>query len=138
VRYLGVDFGTSRTGLSLSDATGLICRPLTVVVERDTEALIDRVLEYARSEDVGEIVVGLPRPLSGGTNAQLEAAAAFAKRLGERASMVVVTWDERFTSKLAERGRSASTPADAVAACYMLQNYLDAVHLKSNRDQCSG
>ncbi len=138
MRYLGVDFGASRTGLSLSDATGLICRPLTVVVERDTEALIDHVLEYACAEDVGEIVVGLPRPLSGGTNAQLEAADAFAKRLGERASMVVVTWDERFTSKLAERGRSKSTPADAVAACYVLQNYLDAVHLKSERDQRSG
>lgn len=138
MRYLGVDFGASRTGLSLSDATGLICRPLTVVVERDTEALIDRVLEYACREDVEEIVVGLPRPLSGGTNAQLEAANVFAGRLGERATMAVVTWDERFTSKLAQRGRSASTPADAVAACYVLQNYLDAVHLKSERDQRSG
>ena len=137
VRYLGVDFGASRTGLSLSDASGLICRPLTVVVERDTEALIERVLEYACREDVGEIVVGLPRPLSGGTNAQLEAADAFSGRLRVRAPMAVVTWDERFTSKLAERGRSANTPADAVAACYVLQNYLDAVHLKSERDQRS-
>jgi putative holliday junction resolvase len=138
VRYLGVDFGSARTGLSLSDTTGLICRPLTVVVERDIEALIDRVLEYACREDVGEIVVGLPRPLSGGTNAQLEAADAFAGRLRERASMAVATWDERFTSKLAESGRSPRTPADAVAACYVLQNYLDAVHLKFERDQRSG
>ena len=137
MRYLGVDFGASRTGLSLSDATGLICRPLTVVAERDTETLIDRVLEYACSEAVGEIVVGLPRPLSGGTNAQLEAAEAFARRLAGRAPMVVATWDERFTSKLAERGRSGSTPADAVAACYVLQSYLDAVHSKSERDQRS-
>lgn len=138
MRYLGVDFGAARTGLSLSDTTGLICRPLTVVMERDIEALIDRVLEYASSEDVGEIVVGLPRPLSGGTNAQLEAAEAFADRLRERASATVVTWDERFTSKLAERGRSSSTSADAVAACYVLQNYLDALHLKSEHDQRVG
>ncbi len=138
MRYLGVDFGSARTGLSLSDTTGLICRPLTVVMEHDTEALIDRVLEFARGESVGEIVVGLPRPLAGGTNAQLEAADAFARRLRERASMSVVTWDERFTSKLAERGRSRGTSADAVAACYVLQNYLDAVHSKSERDQRSG
>jgi len=138
MRYLGVDYGASRTGLSLSDATGLICRPLTVVVERDADALIDRVLEHADQEDVGAIVVGLPRPLSGGTNAQLEAADDFARRLRERASMTVATWDERFTSKLAERGRSVGVPADAVAACYVLQNYLDAMHLKSERDQRSG
>ena len=138
MRYLGVDFGATRTGLSLSDASGLICRPLTVVVERDVDALIDLVLDYADREEVGEIVVGLPRPLSGGTNAQLEAADDFAKRLRERASMTVATWDERFTSKLAERGRSATAPADAVAACYVLQNYLDAVHLKSERDLRSG
>lgn len=133
VRYLGVDFGSARTGLSLSDSTGLICRPLTVVGERDIEALIDRILEYACAEEAGEIVVGLPRPLSGGTNAQLKAADAFARRLRERASMTVTTWDERFTSKLAESGRSGRAPADAVAACYVLQNYLDAVHLESER-----
>lgn len=134
MRYMGVDFGGARTGLSLSDATGLICRPLTVIEERDTDALIDRVLGYAEREEVGEIVVGLPRPLSGGTNAQLQAAEHFARRLGERTSAPIVTWDERFTSKLAERGRTARTPADAVAACHLLQSYLDAVHARSERE----
>ena len=40
--------------------------------------------------------------------------------------MPVATWDERFTSKLAESGRTKDLPQDAVAACYMLQSYLDS------------
>lgn len=131
---MGVDFGGARTGLSLSDSTGLICRPLAVIEERDTDALLDRVLACATHEGVGEIVVGQPRPLSGGTNAQLQAAEDFARRLGELAAVSIVMWDERFTSKLAERGRSSRTPADAVAACHLLQSYLDAVHAHSERE----
>lgn len=134
MRYLGVDYGGVRTGLSLSDATGLICRPLCVIKQRDADALIESVLAHAAREEAGEIVVGLPRPLSGGTNAQLQAAEAFARRLAERTRTPVVTCDERFTSKLAEKGRTARTPADAVAACHLLQSYLDALYAQSERE----
>lgn len=126
MRVLGIDLGGSRTGLALSDPLGLTCSPLDVVAERDEERLLLRIMAEVKGQDVGEIVVGLPRPLSGGTNRQVESALAFAKRLERQSGMPVVTWDERFTSKLAERGRSRVTAQDAVAACYMLQSYLDS------------
>jgi putative Holliday junction resolvase len=126
VRVLGIDLGGSRTGLALSDPLGLTCSPLDVVAERDEERLLLRIVAEVKEQDVGEIVVGLPRPLAGGTNRQVESAFDFAKRLERQSGVPVVTWDERFTSKLAERGRSRVKAQDAVAACYMLQSYLDS------------
>lgn len=79
----------------------------------------------AVDREVGEIVVGLPRPLAGGTNQQMRDVLSFVTRLESSVSVPVHVWDERFTSRLAERRRSRGRPRDAVAACYMLQNYLD-------------
>jgi putative Holliday junction resolvase len=126
VRVLGVDLGRRRTGLALSDPYGFTCSPLEVVNERDEERLLLRIMDVAREQEVGEIVVGLPRPLAGGTNRQVESVLAFVALLEERAGIHVLTWDERFTSKLAEKGRSRTVSQDAVAACYMLQGYLDS------------
>ncbi len=95
--------------------------------------MVRRIVEEAEREGASRIVVGLPRPLAGGTNAQLEAAQAFARRLQAATHLSVVTWDERFTTKLAERGRRGKGPADAVAACHLLQNYLDACYLREGR-----
>jgi putative Holliday junction resolvase len=129
VRVLAVDVGESRSGLALSDPLGITCSPLAVVEERRAEALVARIAETVRTHDVGEIVVGVPRPLKGGTNQQVQAVMSFVDALSQATSVPVYTWDERFTTKLAERGRRArgtKQPADAVAACYFLQDYLDA------------
>jgi RNase H-fold protein (predicted Holliday junction resolvase) len=80
------------------------------------------------------IVVGLPRPLGGGTNSQMDQVLAFVGRLRLEGAMPVDTWDERFTSKLAEKGHGPREARDAIAACYMLQNYLDA-HSETTRQE---
>jgi putative holliday junction resolvase len=126
LRILGVDLGGVRTGLALSDPAGIICRPLDIIVSRDEEEVLAAVLAAAAREDVGEIVVGIPRPLAGGRNAQSDRTEEFVRALAGRTTLLVSTWDERFTSKLAEAGRRGPGPADAVAACYLLQNYLDS------------
>jgi putative holliday junction resolvase len=121
-----VDLGRSRTGLALSDPLGITCRPFGIVAERDEERLIVKIVTVAEEEEVGEIVVGLPRPLSGGTNRQMESVLSFTERLDHAVAVPVGVWDERFTSKLAEKGRSRTESHDAIAACYMLQSYLDS------------
>lgn len=125
MRVLGIDWGARRTGLALSDPLGMTCSPLHVLEERDGERLLLRIMEVAGEQDVKEMVVGLPRPLAGRTNRQLEAVLEFVATLRCRVGMSVTTWDERFTSKLAERGRSPRRAQDSVAACYMLQDYLE-------------
>ena len=71
-------------------------------------------------------MVGLPRPLSGGSNAQVQKVMEFVTTLAESSRLEVETWDERFTSRLADAHSDGTTPSDSVAACYMLQNYLDS------------
>jgi putative Holliday junction resolvase len=125
VKLLGVDYGKKRTGLAISDVAGVTCRPLTILTEREMASLTRAVAEVAAEHEVEGIVVGVPRPLSGGTNQQLEDVLQFVERLRCDSALPVATWDERFTSVLAVRGRRGTQPIDAVAACYMLQNYLD-------------
>ncbi len=126
MRLLGIDLGSSRTGLALSDPMGMICSPLKTLEERDEGRLIERIAAVVEERGVTTVVVGLPRPLSGGTNRQLESVLAFKTRLERELSVPVVTWDERFTSKLAQQGKTRSNERDSVAASYMLQNYLDS------------
>lgn len=125
MRALGIDYGRTRTGLALSDPLGVSCSPFDVVTERDEERLALRIASVAMEKEVGEIIVGLPRPLGGGTNQQMRDVLSFAARLESVTTVPVRVWDERFTSKLAQRGRYGRAN-DAVAACYMLQNYLDS------------
>ena len=94
MRVLGIDVGTSRTGVALSDPLGVTCTPLPVIRERDREKTLLRVVAVAEEHGAGEIVVGLPRPLGGGSNEQLEAVVAFTERLAALTAMPVVTWDE--------------------------------------------
>jgi putative Holliday junction resolvase len=133
VRILGVDLGATRTGLALSDPLGITCSPLRVIVERDGAQTMLRVVEAAREHGVNEIVVGVPRPLRGGSNPQLESAERFARGLEALGEFKVSVCDERFTTKLAERGRSRDSQQDSIAACYILQGYLDSI--STSREQ---
>ncbi len=60
----------------------MTCRPFGIVAERDEDRLIVKIATVVEEEEVGEIVVGLPRPLSGGTNRQMESVISFTERLG--------------------------------------------------------
>jgi RNase H-fold protein (predicted Holliday junction resolvase) len=104
------------------------------VAERDEALVIRSIVEKATDQGVSMIVVGLPRPLSGGSNSQVAGVLQFVERLRTATSIPVRTWDERFTSKMAREGRPGRGPDDAVAACYMLQNFLDA-HGESGGDR---
>ena len=125
MRVLGIDLGTTRTGVALSDPLGITCSPLPVIRERDEKKVLLRVVALAVELGADEIVVGFPRPLGGGSNRQLETVLAFKERLAAATSTPVSTWDERFTSKLADRGGKRTGEQDSVAACYMLQDFLD-------------
>lgn len=122
---MGIDVGASRTGVAISDPLGVTCTPLPVIRERDRDKALLKVVAVARKYDAGEIVVGLPRPLAGGTNEQMDAVVSFKERLAALTTTPVMMWDERYTSKLADSGAKRRGEQDSVAACYMLQDYLD-------------
>lgn len=123
MKVLALDYGSARTGVAVSDATGTVARPLGVVEQAATGEGIRRLVEIAVREDAQEIVVGLPLTLRGERGEQAEETERFVRLLREALDVPVATFDERFTTDLAE---SAPTRAeeDAVAAAHLLSSYL--------------
>lgn len=130
-RILGVDYGTKRIGLAISDGVGLTARPLEVVSRGGLAAALRRIdAEYG----VDKVVVGLPTGLSGNEGTSAEGARGLGAEVGETLGVDVEYVDERFTSKLAEsallesgmKRRDRKETVDKVAAAIILQTYLDA------------
>lgn len=131
---MALDVGGRRIGVAVSDPLGIIARSLEVIVRRTNESAIQRIGELAHEHDVGEIVIGFPRSLSGDIGPQAEAVKSFASQIEVAVDVPLVLWDERLSTVTAarlmrERGQSvrdSKANIDAVAAAVILQDYLDA------------
>jgi putative holliday junction resolvase len=119
VKVLALDFGRARTGVAVSDPTGTIARPLDVVSGGD----IGRIVELIDEHGVERVVVGLPLTLAGERGEQARETQAFVDALAAATAVPVVTFDERFTTDLAEQ-TPADAPEDARAAAHLLTSYL--------------
>lgn len=129
-RVLGIDFGTKRVGLAVSDGLGVLASPLDVVPR-------DRVVDVVRSivieMDIAKIVVGLPTALGGHEGPSADEARSLGKDLHNATDLPVVYHDERFTSRMAEsallekgmKRRDRRQKVDKIAAAIILQDYLD-------------
>jgi len=120
VKVLALDFGSARTGVAVSDPTGVVARPLGVVAK----ANLDEIAAIARDQEVEEIVVGHPLTLRGERGEQARSAERFAKALRAAVDIPVVLFDERFTTDLAQQSPSDSSE-DARAAAHLLSSYLE-------------
>jgi putative holliday junction resolvase len=123
VKVLALDYGSARTGVAVSDPTGTVARPLGVVEAASSEQGLARLVELAREEGVERIVVGLPVTLRGERGAQVEETDRFVELLREALDLPIESFDERFTTKLAQAG-DTTAPEDAVAAAHLLASYL--------------
>ena len=123
MKVLALDYGSARTGVAVSDPTGTVARPLDVVEDAGGDAGLRRLAEIARSEAVERIVVGLPLTLRGEHGAQAAETEDFVARLREATRVPVVSFDERFTTRIAE-SQPSRAPSDAVAAAHLLTGYL--------------
>jgi putative holliday junction resolvase len=121
---LALDYGSARTGVAVSDSTGTLARPLTVVERAATEAGLRRLAELVAAEQAECVVVGLPLTLRGEAGLQAEETERFVEALRASVSVPVERFDERFTTSLAARDPSAHAPEDARAAAHLLESYL--------------
>jgi putative holliday junction resolvase len=133
MRVLALDYGSARTGVAVSDATGTIATPLGVVERVGTESGFAELCALIIAQDPARVVLGLPRPLAGGENAQYRSVLAFSKRLRARLPMPVCTYDERFTTTIAQT-RGGEAALDARAAAQILEDYLRAAANADHRD----
>ena len=129
MKVLALDHGSARTGAAVSDPTGTIARPLPAIRRVDSPDGRGALARVIQDEAPDEIVVGEPRLLSGSRGSQARAASAFAQRLRSDVAVPVRMLDERLTTVEARRRREEAGgrgDLDSVAACVMLQSYLEA------------
>jgi putative Holliday junction resolvase len=134
MRVIGIDLGSKRIGVAVSDAGGVLASPYEVVIRTGDERRDhERLLDIAAEVEAERIVVGLPLSLDGAMGPTARAYAAEAERLGATTALPVETYDERFTTVTADRSlmeRNMKADArrriiDKVAAAVMLQAWLD-------------
>lgn len=127
---MGIDFGTKRVGLAISDGLGLTSRGLAVVPRSE---VIGYLRELATEYEFDTVVVGLPTGLSGGEGESAKGARTLAAQLHAELGLHVEYVDERFTSRMAEEGllkagmsrTERRRTVDKVAASLILQSFLD-------------
>ena len=140
MRALGVDLGSKRIGIAVSDRSGTIASPLTVLARTATRAEDHRrIAELVIEEEAELVVVGLPLNMNGTTGPAASAAKSEARALATVVGVPVETYDERRTTVTADavlQERGMRAPArrqviDKVAAAVMLQTWLDARRFQS-------
>jgi putative holliday junction resolvase len=125
MRVLALDYGSGRCGCAVSDPTGVLATPIDPVEAPNSRRGRARLRALIKELGAERVVVGLPLSLSGGDSAQTAETRDFAAMLGRELAVPVELYDERFTTRLAERhGGSASE--DSRAAAHLLESWLAA------------
>jgi putative Holliday junction resolvase len=123
MKVMALDFGNARTGVAVSDPTGVIARPLCVVERAASENGLAELVRLVADENPEQVVVGHPLTLRGERGQQARITEDFAASLRERLEIPVILFDERFTTDLAQQTPS-ETAEDARAAAHLLSSYL--------------
>lgn len=139
MRIMAIDYGDARTGVAISDPTGLLAGYTTVIQSRKEGVVAEELARLAKEHSVDELVMGFPRNMDGTEGPRAQLYRDFARQLEEASGKTVTLWDERRTTVdahriLLEAGQNAKKrkkTVDAVAASLILEGYLDARRLRS-------
>jgi putative Holliday junction resolvase len=133
MRVMGLDIGTKRIGVAMSDERGITATPLKVLKRVGRRKDMEEIKSLAREYSVGVVVVGMPLNMDGSMGPKAKEIEAFITRLATELQMPVKPWDERLstvavTKVLIEADVSRAgrkRVVDKLAAAYILQGYLD-------------
>ena len=134
-RIIGLDYGSKRIGVSLSDPLGIIASPIDALI--NDEKLFSHLKELIRKECVKLFVVGMPLNLKGEEAFKAEEVNEFIERLKLEVGIAITTWDERFTTSMAQQTlremgvkkkdrQKKDGRIDSMAAAIILQDYLNS------------
>lgn len=132
---MGIDYGDVRTGLAISDKTGFLASPVTVITQRNPDKLIDEIGKYIDDLKPDLLVVGLPKNMDSSEGERAEKCRDFAKTLSDKSGVDYYMRDERLSTVSAHtalngtnvRGKKRKEIVDAVSAVMILQDYLDFI-----------
>ena len=133
-RILGIDYGTKRVGLAISDELGMIAFPLSVIENISPRRVAEEIVKIAAERKVESLVLGLPVNLNGTRGPAVENVEKFAEVLKRHLAIPLAFWDERLSTRIAERAmieggvrrERRRECIDKATAQIILQSYLDA------------
>lgn len=142
-RIMGLDVGDKWIGVAVSDETALIASSISPLRRSSWDNDLARLKGVVSEWNVGQIVVGLPLNMDSTVGPQAQKTLAFMERLAHNVSVPVVSWDERLTTRQAERllidqgvrRDERRTRVDGVAAALILQGYLDHQRVVGTREE---
>lgn len=147
MRVLCLDVGDRRIGVAVSDPTGFLATGLGVIKRNgspeDTARAIQEVLDYQTNYEAGLIVAGLPKNMDGTIGFQARKVLDFLEELKKHWNGEIITWDERLTTVSAHQVMAQKKTkinqrkqqVDKIAACFILQGYLDSIEFKKRIEQ---
>jgi putative Holliday junction resolvase len=133
-RLLALDVGDRRVGVAVSDPSGRLARPLTIIVRRSKREDFAKIARLVEEQSASGLVVGYPLNMDDTVGPQARRVQRYADALRQALSLPVILWDERLSSEeAADRLRAAAGSRrrrrmylDDAAAAVILQEYLDA------------
>ena len=131
-KVMGIDYGDARTGIAISDLLCTIVGSTTVIHSKGREKTLAEIKRLVETNQVGEIVMGLPKNMNGTEGPRAQLCREFAALVEEATGIQVVLWDERRTTVEAHNilsqhnyhGKKRKDTVDAVAAALILEGYL--------------
>jgi len=137
-RILCLDYGRKKMGIAMTDPLGITAQPFKTVRNDSRQQVLDQILEIIEKYEVSEIVVGLPLTMKGQKGPMALEVEKFVKYLRSRMKTPIVFWDERLSSKQAQRTlhyldmkpSMNKKKVDRIAAAIMLESY---VAFKNNK-----
>ena len=132
MRIMAIDYGDARTGVAVSDPTGLLAGYVAVIHSRKADVVSAEIARLVKEQGVEELVMGFPRNMDGTDGARADLYRDFAAQVAETAGLTPVFWDERRTTIEAhailhnsgKRMKQHKKNVDAVAAALILEGYL--------------
>jgi putative Holliday junction resolvase len=140
MRILGLDVGTKRIGIAISDELGWTAHGIKTLHRGNGESDLGKIHDIAREYRVEKIVVGLPTNMNGSLGPQAEMVLGFVQELREILDLPIITWDERLSTVEATKmliradlsRKKRKRKVDMTAAIIILQSYLDSLARKEN------
>ena len=127
MRILAIDFGEKRIGLATSDATGTLATPRKTLRRSEDARAVAEILDFCKDEEIGLLLVGLPRSPEGAESAFAGRIRSFAGKLASQTPLPVRFHEETLTSDEAARRLppgAAREDLDPMAAAVLLEDYL--------------
>lgn len=135
MKFLGVDFGDSRTGYAISDALGFGASVLDAFKSNNIKKVAENTVALAAKTGVEKIILGYPKNMNGSLGPRAEKTKKLVSIINELCDIPVILWDERLTTVSAHnlmnetnvRGKKRKESVDSISAAYILQGYLDSL-----------